>query len=252
MSLKTKLKNHELTVWTWISLDHQAIAEIMVKAGFDWVVVDLEHSVITLREAEELIRVIDLGGSVPLVRLSTNDPVQAKRVMDAGAHGIIVPMINSKEDVAKAVASIHYPDKGVRGVGLARAQGYGTKFHEYAEWLKKEAVVVIQIEHVEAVKNIKEILSCDDVDGYIIGPYDLSASMGLAGQFDHPDVVAALKKIREAGAALKKPGGLHVVEPNPEELKSRIKEGFQFIAYSVDFRMLDVACRTGMKIRDNL
>jgi 2-dehydro-3-deoxyglucarate aldolase len=105
---------------------------------------------------------------------------------------------------------------------------------------------------VEAVKNIKEILSCDDVDGYIIGPYDLSASMGLAGQFDHPDVVAALKKIREVGAALKKPGGLHVVEPNPEELKSRIKEGFQFIAYSVDFRMLDVACRTGMKIRDNL
>ncbi len=252
MSLKTKLKNHELTVGTWISLAHPAIAEIMVKAGFDWVVVDLEHSVITLREAEELIRVIDLGGSVPLVRLSTNDPVQAKRVMDAGAHGIIVPMINSKEDVAKAVASIHYPDKGVRGVGLARAQGYGTKFHEYAEWLKKEAVVVIQIEHVEAVKNIKEILSCDDVDGYIIGPYDLSASMGLAGQFDHPDVVAALKKIREVGAALKKPGGLHVVEPNPEELKSRIKEGFQFIAYSVDFRMLDVACRTGMKIRDNL
>jgi len=252
MSLKTKLKNHELTVGTWISLAHPAIAEIMVKAGFDWVVVDLEHSVITLREAEELIRVIDLGGSVPLVRLSTNDPVQAKRVMDAGAHGIIVPMINSKEDVAKAVASIHYPDKGVRGVGLARAQGYGTKFHEYAEWLKKEAVVVIQIEHVEAVKNIKEILSCDDVDGYIIGPYDLSASMGLSGQFDHPDVVAALKKIREAGAALKKPGGLHVVEPNPEELKSRIKEGFQFIAYSVDFRMLDVACRTGMKIRDNL
>ncbi len=252
MSLKTKLKNHELTVGTWISLAHPAIAEIMVKAGFDWVVVDLEHSVITLREAEELIRVIDLGGSVPLVRLSTNDPVQAKRVMDAGAHGIIVPMINSKEDVAKAVASIHYPDKGVRGVGLARAQGYGTKFHEYAEWLKKEAVFVIQIEHVEAVKNIKEILSCDDVDGYIIGPYDLSASMGLAGQFDHPDVVAALKKIREAGAALKKPGGLHVVEPNPEELKSRIKEGFQFIAYSVDFRMLDVACRTGMKIRDNL
>jgi len=250
MSLKTKLKNHELTVGTWISLAHPAIAEIMVKAGFDWVVVDLEHSVITLREAEELIRVIDLGGSVPLVRLSTNDPVQAKRVMDAGAHGIIVPMINSKEDVAKAVASIHYPDKGVRGVGLARAQGYGTKFHEYAEWLKKEAVVVIQIEHVEAVKNIKEILSCDDVDGYIIGPYDLSASMGLAGQFDHPDVVAALKGIREAGDAANKPGGLHIVEPNPEELKSRIDEGFVFLAYSVDERMLDVSCRTGIKIRD--
>jgi 2-dehydro-3-deoxyglucarate aldolase len=252
MSLKNKLQNLNLTVGTWLSFAHPAIAEIMVKAGFDWVVVDLEHSVITIREAEELIRVIDLGGSVPLVRLSANDPVQIKRVMDAGAHGVIVPMVNSKEDVEKAVASIHYPDKGVRGVGLARAQGYGAKFYEYAEWLKKEAVIIVQIEHVNALNNIKEILSCDDVDGYIIGPYDLSATMGLAGQFKHPDVMEALKGIREAGAIAEKPGGLHIVEPNPEELKSRIDEGFLFLAYSVDERMLDVSCRTGIKIRDNI
>ena len=85
MSLKTKLKNHELTLGTWLSLAHPAIAEVMVKAGFDWITIDLEHSVITIREAEEMIRVIDLGGSTPLVRLSANDPVQIKRVMDAGA-----------------------------------------------------------------------------------------------------------------------------------------------------------------------
>jgi 2-dehydro-3-deoxyglucarate aldolase len=252
MSLKSKLRNNELTIGTWLSLAHPAIAEIMVNAGFDWVTIDLEHSVITTREAEEMIRVIDLGGSVPLVRLSSNDSVQIKRMMDAGARGVIVPMVNSLEDVERAVSAVHYPEKGTRGVGLARAQGYGTTFQGNLDWLKNEAVIIVQIEHVNAVENIEAILSCDDVDGYIIGPYDLSASMGLHGQFEHSDVVAALKKIREVGAVLKKPGGLHIVEPNPEELKSRIKEGFQFLAYSVDFRMLDVACRTGIKIRDNL
>ena len=252
MSLKSKLRNNELTIGTWLSLAHPAIAEIMVNAGFDWVTIDLEHSVITTREAEEMIRVIDLGGSVPLVRLSSNDSVQIKRMMDAGASGVIVPMVNSLEDVERAVSAVHYPEKGTRGVGLARAQGYGTTFQGNLDWLKNEAVIIVQIEHINAVENIEAILSCDDVDGYIIGPYDLSASMGLHGQFEHPDIVAALKKIREVGAALKKSGGLHIVEPNPEELRSRIKEGFQFLAYSVDFRMLDVACRTGIKIRDNL
>ena len=252
MSLKSKLRNNELTIGTWLSLAHPAIAEIMVKAGFDWVTIDLEHTVITTREAEEMIRVIDLGGSVPLVRLSSNDSVQIKRMMDAGASGVIVPMVNSLEDVERAVSAVHYPEKGTRGVGLARAQGYGTTFQGNLDWLKNEAVIIVQIEHINAVENIEAILSCDDVDGYIIGPYDLSASMGLHGQFEHPDIVAALKKIREVGAALKKSGGLHIVEPNPEELRSRIKEGFQFLAYSVDFRMLDVACRTGIKIRDNL
>jgi 2-keto-3-deoxy-L-rhamnonate aldolase RhmA len=252
MSLKSKLKNNELTVGTWMSLAHPAVAEIMVNAGFDWVTIDLEHSVITVREAEEMIRVIDLGGSVPLVRLSSNDSVQIKRMMDAGARGIIVPMVNSKEDVEKAVEAVHYPDKGTRGVGLARAQGYGVTFHENLDWVKNEAVIIVQIEHITGVENIEAIFSSDDVDGYIIGPYDLSASMGLHGQFDHPHVVAALKKIRAAGATLKKPGGLHIVEPNPEELKSRIEEGFKFLAYSVDFRMLDVSCRTGLQVRDNL
>jgi len=251
MSLKSKLKNNELTVGTWLSLAHPGIAEIMVKAGFEWVTVDMEHSVITVREAEEMIRIIDLGGSVPLVRLSSNDSVQIKRMMDAGARGLIVPMVNSIEDVEKAVAAVHYPGKGTRGVGLARAQAYGAGFHENLNWLENEAVIIVQIENINAVENIEAILSCEEVDGYIIGPYDLSATMGLHGQFEHPDVVAALKKIREAGAALKKPGGLHIVEPNPNELKSRINEGFKFLAYSADFRMLDVSCREGLKIRDH-
>ena len=151
MSLKSKLKNNVLTVGCWITLAHPAIAEIMSKRGFDWVVVELEHSVTTIREAEELIRVIDLCGSVPLVRLSSNDPVQIKRVMDAGAAGIILPMVRSIDDINKAFSAIHYPYTGTRGVGLARAQGYGAKFQEYKEWLDKNAVLIAQIENIDAI-----------------------------------------------------------------------------------------------------
>jgi 2-dehydro-3-deoxyglucarate aldolase len=247
MTLKEKLDNRTLTVGSWITLAHPAIAEIMAKAGFDWLTVDLEHSVITIREAEELIRVIDLCGTVPLVRLSANDPVQIKRVMDAGAHGIIVPMVNTRAEADEAASAVHYPPRGRRGVGLARAQGYGVTFQLYKDWLETNAVMIVQIEHIDAVNNLEDILSVPGVDGYFIGPYDLSASMGLPGQFDHPDMVAAIEKIKQIGSKLEKPGGLHIVEPDITQLEERINEGFKIIAYSLDTRMLDTACRAALK-----
>ncbi|MBT3509951.1 MAG: 2,4-dihydroxyhept-2-ene-1,7-dioic acid aldolase [Nitrospina sp.] len=250
MQLKSKLENNILTVGSWITLAHPAIAEIMSRRGFDWVTVDLEHSVINIREAEELIRVIDLCGNTPLVRLSSNDPVQIKRVMDAGSAGVILPMVRSLEDIDKAFSAIHYPSAGARGVGLARAQGYGVRFQEYKGWLEKNAVLIAQIENIDAVNNIESILSSDKVDGYLIGPYDLSASMGVPGDLDHPDVITAIKKIKHAGLSTKKPGGLHVVEPDPQKLDSLINDGFLFLAYSVDIRMLDISCLEGIKVRD--
>ena len=113
-SLAEKIKNNEPTIGAWITINHPTIAEIYANAGFDWVVVDLEHSVITIGEAENLIRVIELSGSIPLVRLPSNDSDQIKRVMDAGAHGIIVPMIKTKQDVENAIKSLKYPPSGER------------------------------------------------------------------------------------------------------------------------------------------
>lgn len=245
-SLKQKLLSNSLTIGSWITLAHPAIAEIMARAGFDWLVVDLEHSVLTIREAEELIRVIDLCGVPPLVRLTSNQPDQIKRVMDAGAHGIIVPMVNSPAEAECAVAAVYYPVRGKRGVGLARAQGYGAGFQDYLEWLDAQAVVIVQVEHIEAVNQLEAILSVRGVDGYFIGPYDLSASMGLPGQLNHPEVTAAIEKVKRLGLALNKPGGLHIVEPDPESLRKSIAGGFKFVAYSLDTRMLDTACRTGL------
>ena len=244
--LKEKLSFNRLSIGSWITLAHPSIAEIMSKAGFDWLVVDLEHSVITIREAEELIRVINLVGVVPLVRLTSNNPDQIKRVMDAGSHGVIVPMVNTPENVKDAVQAVKYPPLGKRGVGLARAQGYGACFKEYLEWQKEKSIVIVQVEHIDAVNNLEKIFSVEGVDGYIIGPYDLSGSMGNPGQFDHPDFLSAMEQVKKVAGDMGMTGGIHIIEPEPQQLQQRIAEGYRFLAYSLDIRMLDVACRTGL------
>ena len=244
--MKKKLSRNELIVGSWITLAHPAIAEIMSKSGFDWLAVDLEHSVITIREAEELIRIINLSGVIPLVRLTSNDPNQIKRVMDAGSHGVIVPMVNSVADAKKAVKAVKYPPVGMRGVGLARAQGYGKTFQDYLTWQKEESIVIVQIEHIDAVNNLEAIFSVEGVDGYIIGPYDLSGSLGVPGQFEHPDFLKAMERVKEVATQMKMAGGIHIIEPEVEQLKQRIDEGYRFIAYSVDIRMLEVSCRVGI------
>lgn len=242
-SFKERIADRELLLGSWITLAHPAIAEIMARAGFGWLTVDLEHSVITIREAEELIRVIDLCGSVPLVRLSANDAVQIKRVMDAGAHGVIVPMVNSAEEARKAIEAVRYPPQGKRGVGLARAQGYGSSFDEYRRWVNQESVVIVQVEHIMAVENLDDILAVEGVDGFVVGPYDLSASLGIPGQFDNELMISAMKKIHSSMESSSKIAGYHVVESDTDQLKQRITEGYRFLACSVDFRMLDTCCR---------
>lgn len=247
-SLKQKLRSGAVTIGSWIAIGHPAIAEIMAKAGFDWLTVDLEHSTISTQEAGELIRVIALCGVAPLVRLTSNDPNQIKRVMDAGAHGIVVPNVSSPEDAEAAVRGTRYGPRGVRGVGLGRAQGYGATFGDYLKWQEAEPVVLVQIEHRDGVANADAILSIDGVDGFILGPYDLSCSLGLAGRLDAPEVTAAMEAARVAGERVGKPSGIHIVEPDHKKLRGAIDAGFRLIAYSVDFRMLDVAAREGVMV----
>ena len=245
--LKEKFIKNELAIGAWITLGHSAIAEIMSNAGFDWLAVDLEHSVITIREAEELIRVIELSGVTPLVRLTSNSSDLIKRVMDAGAHGVIVPMVNTPMQAEIAVKAVKYPPIGTRSIGLARAQKYGPGFHSYLDWQKNNSIVIVQIEHIDAVKNFEEIVSVPGVDGFIVGPYDLSASMNIPGEFANPKFVKAMNNISKISAKLGVLGGVHIIEPNPSELATRVAEGYKFIAYSVDIRMLDHSCRLGLK-----
>jgi 2-dehydro-3-deoxyglucarate aldolase len=247
MQLKSRLSQGELTIGSWITLGHPAIAEIMAAAGFDWLVLDMEHSVLELSEIQTLIQVLDGQQCPAIVRLTSNHPDQIKRVMDAGATGVMVPMVKSAADAKAAVQSVYYPPRGQRGVGLARAQGYGARFQQYRGWLEDNAVIVAMIEHVDAVKAIDEILAVDGIDAYIIGPYDLSGSMGRPGELDHPDVQSAIARVLEAGQRSGKPGGIHVIEPDQDELQRRIAAGFNFLGYGLDIRILDSLCRSHMQ-----
>lgn len=234
LSLKNKLKLNELTIGSWISFGFTQTCEIMAKAGFDWLVIDMEHTAIDQSQCLNLIQVMECLGVTPLVRVGKNDELHIKRAMDAGAHGIIVPMVNSVEDAEKAINSLYYPPYGSRGVGLGRAQNYGNGFEPYRKWAESESIFIPQIEHIEGVNNLENILALEKVDGFIVGPYDLSGSLGVPGQFQHSLVIEALDKVKNIMGKNIKPGGYHVVHPDRAELRSRVKEGYNFIAYGDD------------------
>ncbi len=242
-NLKHRLASRELTVGSWLQIDSPVVAEIMSRAGFDWLVVDMEHSAIGIEAAQNLIRVIDLSGCCPLVRLSANDSTLIKRVMDAGSYGIIVPNVCTTEQARAAVDAAHYPPKGNRGVGLWRAQQYGFAFEEYCKWQQANIVVIVQIEHIDGVKNLAEILQVSGVDGFIVGPYDLSASLGAPGEFSHSSFRTAMTTVLDTACKTDALMGLHVVDPDIHEVKSRIAEGYRFVAYSIDTLILGTGAR---------
>ena len=163
--------------------------------------------------------------------------------MDAGASGVIVPMVNTREEAIYAVNAVKYPPGGTRGIGLARAQGYGMEFEEYKEWVGKESIVIVQIEHIEAVKNLEGILGVDGVNGFFVGPYDLSASVGRPGEFDHPEVTETLRQIMEIAKDYQVVPGFHVVSPDAEEVFKKIEEGYRFIGFGLDTLFLGMKCK---------
>ncbi|ABE52499.1 HpcH/HpaI aldolase family protein [Methanococcoides burtonii] len=248
MNLKTKLSDNKLTIGSWITIGHPNVVEIMASAGFEWLVIDIEHTSIDLTTVQSLISTIQASGIKALVRVSKNEEVIIKKVLDSGADGIVVPMIKCRADALKAIDYSKYPPVGKRGVGLYRAQKYGTSFEEYKKWVEEELVIIAQIEHIEAVKNIEEIITTDGIDGVIIGPYDLSGSMGHPGEFYRKDVENAINDVLESCKRHNFPSGFHVIESDPHNLIQRIEQGCTFLAYSLDFFFLGDSAREGMKI----
>ena len=247
MNLKKKLQNNELTVGSWIMMGIPMSAEVMALAGFDWLVIDIEHTSIDFESVHVIISAIQAKCVKALVRVSKNEEVVIKRVLDMGADGIIVPMVCSRKDAEMAVSYAKYPPKGVRGVGLFKAQHYGTAFEEYKKWVNEELVVIAQIEHKNAVENIEEIISVDGIDGVIIGPYDLSGSMGYPGEFERDDVKQAVEHVLKVCKENRKPSGFHVVDTDPAKLNEKIRQGCTFLAYGIDYFFMRDAAVNGMK-----
>ena len=236
--LKSKVTSKQLTLGSWVTIPHQSIIEILSSAGFEWLVLDLEHSAIDFQKTQEMMAHIQGQGMQGLVRVSSNDPVVIKRSMDIGADGGIIPMVLNQDEAKKAVDAVRYPPLGSRGVGLSRAQHYGTGFLSYNEWVNNQSVVIVQIEHIDAVNNLEPILEVDGVDGIIVGPYDLSASLGKPGKFDDAEIIDALKRIEEVSSRYNKSLGYHVINPSHHDVMSKVNQEYNFIAFSLDFFFL--------------
>ena len=245
--LKSNLKNNSLTVGSWITMSSPNVVEILSQYDFDWLCIDIEHNLFNGESIVNLIRLIQSYDIAALVRVSSNNDEIIKHCMDAGADGVIIPMVNTVLDAVKAVNSVYYPPLGRRGVGLSRAQQYGAGFIEYQKWLKENTIIIAQIEHHEAITNLEEIISLDLIDGVIIGPYDLSASMGYPGDFHRTDVQDQLRTFESICKKLNFPLGLHIVNPDKEELKAKIDLGYSFIAYGTDFNFLRKGLDTSFK-----
>ncbi len=242
------LRERRDAVGSWINTASPIVAELMSQAGFDFLVIDAEHSPVDLAQAHAIFQAIGAGnpGCVPMVRLPGNDYATTKRYLDAGARGVICPFINSAAEARELVRSVKYPPQGERGVGYARCNAYGHDIQAAVARANADISVCIQIEHRRALEQLEEIVHVPGVDGVMIGPYDLSASMGITAQFDHPDYLAACERILSVSRAAGLATGIHVVQPLPDEVLSRFRQGYTFIAYSLDITLLGNACRAGL------
>ena len=246
-TLKNKLKNNELTIGSWITIGHPSIPEILSNANFEWLTIDMEHNSIDKSMMQNLISVIQSKDIAALVRVSKNEEVDIKHALDAGADGIIVPMVNNKNDAIKATEYAKYPPLGKRGVGLSRAQNYGYGFEDYKKWQAENLVIIAQIEHIDGVNNLHEIIGVEGIDAIIVGPYDLSGSLGYPGDFLKPELQTSLNNVIKTCKNSNFSLGYHVVDPDPELVKLKIKEGYNFIAFSTDFYFIGDTARKMMK-----
>ncbi len=240
------MKN-KISIGSWITLNHPSIGEIMADAGFDWLCIDMEHSVTDYFEAQQLIIAIQSKEVKAYVRVGENNVRIIKRVLDAGADGIIIPSVNSKVDAEKAVNAVKYPPNGTRGVGLARAQAYGFDFENYRDHKSKDIKLIVQIEHINAIHELDDIIQVEGVDGTFIGPYDLSGSMGKPGKYDDDDVKRALLDYETIAKKYDKFIGFHVIQPSYELILEKVNKGYNFLAFSFDAYFLGHIVRGEMK-----
>jgi len=236
-------KSKGSSIGSWLTLSNFFIAEIMADAGFDWLCIDLEHSTTDFSETQQMIIAIQGKGIKAFVRVGENNARIIKRVLDAGADGIIIPSINSAAEAQKAVDAVKYPPNGNRGVGLARAQNYGFGFEHYRDVKIKEIKLIAQIEHINAILELDAIIQTDGIDGTFIGPYDLSGSLGKPGQWDEQEVKDALQVYEETAIKYKKWMGFHVVPPDYKLVEDKIAKGYNFIAFGFDAMFLGTMVR---------
>ncbi|MBV9789753.1 MAG: 2,4-dihydroxyhept-2-ene-1,7-dioic acid aldolase [Chloroflexi bacterium] len=228
--LRERLRRGDQLLGTMLTLTAPAVAEILALSGVDWLFIDAEHSVFATAELQAALQA---AGAVPsLVRLASTAEEPIKKALDIGAAGIIAPQVNSAEQAAQVVCWSKYAPQGTRGVGIGRAHGYGLQLQDYIAHANERTAVVVQAEHIDAVNQIEAIVQVAGVDAVLVGPYDLSASMGRIGQVDHPEVVAAIERV--TAACLSAGVRLGIFGVSAEAVQPYIDRGYTLIVAGVD------------------
>ena len=219
--LKEKLQRGDEVIGTFVTLPHPDVTEVLSRIGFDWLLIDGEHAVTGLETMTVMLQAMNGSNCTPIVRPQWNDIVVIKRILDLGAHGVLVPWVNTREQAEYAVRACKYPPKGLRGYGPRRA---GLFDPDYMYTANDEVMVIVQIETREAVNNVDEILAVDGVDACYVGPFDLSLSYGFVQpKWDDPEYLAAFDRVLEAADKAGKPAGMFAVSDNIQWAK---KKGF--------------------------
>lgn len=234
-NFRSRLAAGEKLFGTMITLPSPAAAEVLAGTGFDWFFIDAEHGPLGTSEILSILQAVSHRVTC-IVRVPEAAESPIKRVLDIGAHGIIVPQVNTAEQAADVVQWAKYAPLGSRGVGLARAHGYGSTFAEYLGNANDQTVVIVQAEHVTAVENIESIVKVPGIDAIQLGPYDLSASMGKMGQIDDPEVVAAIDRILTVSKQAGLPVGCFGV--SPKAVNADIQRGCSLVTASIDTMLL--------------
>lgn len=222
----------------WTSLGHPSITEIFSSSGVDFVGIDLEHSTISLEQAQRIIAASQAAGLACFPRVSSHNGEQVRRLLDCGADGIIVPMVSTAAQVHQIIDWCKYPPVGKRSYGVARAQEYGFEFQRYTDGWNATSTLIIQIESIEGVKNLDELLSYEQVDGVMVGPYDLSGSLGIPGQLSHPSVQEACTQITEVCKRFGKACGTQIIDTTRENVSAAFSTGYTFVVLASDVFVL--------------
>jgi 2-keto-3-deoxy-L-rhamnonate aldolase RhmA len=238
LTLRQRLRGRQAVFGGWTSIGHASITEILAGAGVDFIGIDLEHSTISQEQSQRIIAASQMAGAACLPRVASHNGEQVRRLLDSGADGVIVPMVSTEAQVEEIVGWTKYPPAGRRSFGISRAQGYGEDFDAYIGRWNERSVIIIQIESILGVTNAEALLSHPDVDGVMIGPYDLSGSLGVPGHLDHPTVREAVQQVIAVARRLGKACGTHLVDPTVQGVEAAFADGHSFIVLASDVFIL--------------
>jgi 2-dehydro-3-deoxyglucarate aldolase len=236
--LKQALRNREQLFAAWVSYAHPSITETFAKAGFDFIAIDMEHSTISLAEGQRIIAASQSEEVPCLPRPVSHSNDYIKPLLESGADGLLIQMVNTADEVANLINDLKYPPVGKRSYGVSRAQGYGFEFSEYITHWNESSTFIIQVESIEAVNNIEDLLAFDEIDAVMVGPYDISGSLGVPGQLDHPKVLEASKKVITACEKYEKSCGTQLNDPNKKNIQNLFDLGYTYAILGSDLFVL--------------